>query len=99
MTNLLQIYEPGETPLPHADTTAIGIDLGTTHSVVAIATEEKAEVICDEQGRALLASVVTYFEDGSVEVGEPSPVGGGLGWGRKEAESLPITAPLLTSPL
>ena len=35
--NLLQIHEPGQTPLPHSDTLAVGIDLGTTHSVVAVA--------------------------------------------------------------
>ncbi len=35
--NLLQIHEPGQTPLPHSDVAAVGIDLGTTHSVVAIA--------------------------------------------------------------
>ena len=36
--NLLQIYEPNETPLPHSDVVAVGIDLGTTHSVVAVAS-------------------------------------------------------------
>ena len=43
--NLLQIYEPGQTPLPHANATAVGIDLGTTHSVAAIASEEGVEVV------------------------------------------------------
>lgn len=60
MANLLQIYEPGETPLPHADTVAIGIDLGTTHSVVAIASSGKAEPILDAHGRAIIPSVVHY---------------------------------------
>lgn len=36
--NLLQIYEPGQTPVPHSDVVAVGIDLGTTHSVVAVAS-------------------------------------------------------------
>lgn len=60
MTQLLQIYEPGQTPLPHEDTAAIGIDLGTTHSIVAIASDGKAEAIHDAHGRAIIPSVVDY---------------------------------------
>ena len=60
MGNLIQIYEPGQTPLPHADTAAIGIDLGTTHSVVAIASNGEAEAIHDAHGRALIPSMVQY---------------------------------------
>lgn len=60
MANLIQIYEPGQTPLPHADTAAIGIDLGTTHSVVAIASDGKAEAIHDAHGRAIIPSMVQY---------------------------------------
>jgi molecular chaperone HscA len=60
MANLIQIYEPGQTPLPHADTAAIGIDLGTTHSVVAIASNAEAEAIHDAHGRALIPSIVQY---------------------------------------
>ena len=60
MANLIQIYEPGETPLPHADTAAIGIDLGTTHSVVAIASDGGAEAIHDAHGRAIIPSMVQY---------------------------------------
>lgn len=67
--NLLQIYEPGQTPLPHDDTAAIGIDLGTTHSVVAIATRDNAEVVHNIHGHALVPSVVYYAPDGHVEVG------------------------------
>lgn len=63
MGKLIQICEPGETPLPHADTMAVGIDLGTTHSVVAIATEAKASAICDAHGRAIIPSVVHYGEE------------------------------------
>jgi len=69
---LLQIHEPGQTPTPH-DTergVAIGIDLGTTNSVVAIAAGETPEVLRDENGKALVPSVVAYGTDGSVEVGE-----------------------------
>jgi molecular chaperone HscA len=60
--NLLQIHEPGETPLPHEDERglAVGIDLGTTNSVVAIARDGKAEVLRDIAGRSLLPSVVHY---------------------------------------
>ena len=70
---LLQIHEPGETPLPHEDERglAVGIDLGTTNTVVAIATNQKAEVIRDATGRALLPSIVAYRDDG-VLVGEPA---------------------------
>ncbi len=68
MVNLLQIYEPGETPLPHADSVAIGIDLGTTHSVVAIASNGEAEPIHDAFGRAIVPSIVQYA-NGAVTVG------------------------------
>ena len=68
MANLIQIYEPGQTPLPHADTVAIGIDLGTTHSVVAIASDGTAEPIHDAHGRAIIPSIVQYT-DGEVIVG------------------------------
>ncbi len=68
---LLQIHEPGETPLPHADDAlAIGIDLGTTNSVVAVSKEEKPEVLRDENGKALVPSVVAYAPDGSAIVGD-----------------------------
>ncbi len=60
MVNLLQIHEPGQTPMPHADTAAIGIDLGTTHSVVAIASDGKPEAIHDAHGRAIIPSMVQY---------------------------------------
>jgi molecular chaperone HscA len=68
MVNLLQICEPGETPLPHADSVAIGIDLGTTHSVVAIASNGEAEPIHDAFGRAIQPSIVQYAH-GAVVVG------------------------------
>ncbi len=70
-TPLLQIYEPGETPLPHEQERglAVGIDLGTTNSVVAIAHDRKTEVVRDAAGHALVPSVVAYTEDG-VLVGE-----------------------------
>ena len=62
MTGLIQIYEPGETPLPHADAQAVGIDLGTTHSVIAIAANGRAEAILDTEGEAIIPSVVHYGE-------------------------------------
>ncbi len=70
--SLLQIHEPGQTPLPHQDTAAVGIDLGTTHSVVAVASDDNAEVIHNIHGHALVPSVVYYAPDGSVEVGYPA---------------------------
>ncbi|GAB6054070.1 Fe-S protein assembly chaperone HscA [Magnetospira thiophila] len=68
---LLQIHEPGETPMPHADDRklAVGIDLGTTNSVVAISEEGKPEVLRDEQGEGLVPSVVAYAADGTTIVG------------------------------
>ena len=67
---LLQIHEPGETPLPHEDERgmAVGIDLGTTNTVVAIATDQNVAVIRDAEGQALLPSVVAFGDQ--VEVGE-----------------------------
>ncbi|HYX02684.1 MAG TPA: Fe-S protein assembly chaperone HscA [Reyranella sp.] len=69
---LLEIHEPGETPLPHAGegSLAVGIDLGTTNSVVAIAREGKPAALHDETGRALVPSVVAYPEGGGVLVGD-----------------------------
>ncbi|HEX3066902.1 MAG TPA: Fe-S protein assembly chaperone HscA, partial [Dongiaceae bacterium] len=69
--NLLQIHEPGSTPDPHAQETelAIGIDLGTTNTVAAFATENGPEVLRASDGSALLPSVVHYRADGRVEVG------------------------------
>jgi len=60
--SLLEIHEPGETPLPHAGegSLAVGIDLGTTNSVVAIAREGKPAALHDETGKALVPSVVAY---------------------------------------
>jgi molecular chaperone HscA len=73
---LLEIHEPGETPLPHAGegTLAVGIDLGTTNSVVAIAREGKPAALHDETGKALVPSVVAYPSAGSVIVGDEARV-------------------------
>jgi molecular chaperone HscA len=70
--SLLEIHEPGETPLPHAGegTLAVGIDLGTTNSVVAIAREGTPAALHDEKGKALVPSVVAYPAAGGVLVGE-----------------------------
>lgn len=57
---LLQISEPGESPAPHQHKLAVGIDLGTTNSLVATVRSGQACVISDEQGRPLLPSVVRY---------------------------------------
>jgi molecular chaperone HscA len=70
--SLLEIHEPGETPLPHAGeaSLAVGIDLGTTNSVVAIAREGIPAALHDETGKALVPSVVAYPDAGGVLVGE-----------------------------
>ncbi len=67
---LLQIAEPGQSQAPHQHKLAIGIDLGTTHSLVATIQSGLPRVLADEQGRVLLPSVVHYADDGGVIVGE-----------------------------
>jgi len=57
---LFQISEPGQTPAPHQRRYAVGIDLGTTNSLVACVRSGMAETLPDEQGRHLLPSVVRY---------------------------------------
>ncbi|TCB68403.1 Fe-S protein assembly chaperone HscA [Acinetobacter sp. ANC 4178] len=57
---LLQIAEPGQSSAPHEHRIAIGIDLGTTHSLVATVLSGKAKVLNDAQGRVLLPSIVHY---------------------------------------
>lgn len=71
---LLQISEPGESPEPHQRKLAVGIDLGTTHSLVAAVRSSVPEVLLDEQGRALLPSVVHYASDASILVGDEARV-------------------------
>lgn len=61
---LLQISEPGMSPAPHQRKLAVGIDLGTTNSLVASVRHGNADVLPDAQGRALLPSVVHYGVDG-----------------------------------
>src|SRR5258708_32546212 len=69
---LLEIHEPGETPLPHAGegSLAVGIDLGTTNSVVAVARDGNPAALHDETGRAMVPSVVAYPASGGVLVGD-----------------------------
>jgi len=67
---LLQISEPGLSTLPHQHRLAVGIDLGTTNSLVATVRNGISVVLNDENGRAMLPSVVRYLADGSVAVGE-----------------------------
>ncbi|MFW1733874.1 Fe-S protein assembly chaperone HscA [Acinetobacter sp. ULE_I001] len=66
---LLQIAEPGQSSAPHEHRIAIGIDLGTTHSLVATVLSGKAKVLNDEQGRVLLPSIVHYSKN-STEYGD-----------------------------
>ena len=61
---LLQISEPGMAPAPHQRRVAVGIDLGTTNSLVAAVRNSVAEVLPDEDGHYLLPSVVRYLEKG-----------------------------------
>jgi molecular chaperone HscA len=66
---LLQIAEPGQSSAPHEHRIAIGIDLGTTHSLVATVLSGKAKVLQDQQGRVLLPSIVHYSAQ-STEYGD-----------------------------
>ncbi len=66
---LFQIAEPGESAAPHEHKLAIGIDLGTTNSLVATVRSGLAVVLNDDQGRPLVPSVVRYLGDGATEVG------------------------------
>ncbi len=66
---LLQISEPGQAPDPHARRIAIGIDLGTTHSLVASVRNGVAECLPDETGQVILPSVVRYLPGGKRYIG------------------------------
>ena len=66
---LLQISEPGMSTVPHQHRLAVGIDLGTTNSLVATVRNSTAEVINDEEGRSLLPSVVRYLANGHANIG------------------------------
>ncbi len=66
---LLQIAEPGQTPAPHTRRTAIGIDLGTTNSLVASVINGVPECLPDEAGEVILPSAVHVGEDGRITVG------------------------------
>ena len=65
----LQISEPGQSVNPHERRVAIGIDLGTTHSLVASVRHGVAECLPDGQGRVILPSVVNYQADGGRKIG------------------------------
>src|SRR3954469_25081567 len=69
---LLQISEPGQSSAPHEHRLAVGIDLGTTNSLVATVRSGAATVLPDAFGRPLLPSIVRYLADGKVEVGYPA---------------------------
>jgi molecular chaperone HscA len=66
---LLQISEPGQSPDPHKRRVAVGIDLGTTHSLVAAVRNGVAECLPDAQGRVILPSVVRYLAGGGRQIG------------------------------
>ncbi len=67
---LLQISEPGASPDPHQRRHVVGIDLGTTHSLVAAVRNGVAECLPDADGRVILPSAVRYREDGRTDIGQ-----------------------------
>ncbi|MEG1834320.1 MAG: Fe-S protein assembly chaperone HscA [Burkholderiaceae bacterium] len=66
---LLQIAEPGMSAAPHQHRLAVGIDLGTTNSLVASVRSGSPSVLADEHGHGLLPSIVRFCADGTVQVG------------------------------
>ncbi|MFZ6814509.1 Fe-S protein assembly chaperone HscA [Undibacterium sp. Rencai35W] len=66
---LLQISEPGMSTAPHQHRLAVGIDLGTTNSLVATVRNSIPEVLNDEEGRPLLPSIVRYLPNGHAHIG------------------------------
>jgi len=66
---LLQISEPGGAPDPHQRRIAVGIDLGTTHSLVAAVRNGVAECLPDNAGRVILPSAVRYLPEGKRQIG------------------------------
>ena len=66
---LLQIAEPGQSATPHQQKLAVGIDLGTTNSLIATVRNGHSDVLLDEQNRPLLPSVVHFGKDDNVIVG------------------------------
>lgn len=68
---LLQIYEAGQTPNPHEEDEdiAVGIDLGTTNSLVAVSNGQKPEIICDDKENYIHPSIVQYLQNGEVVTG------------------------------
>ena len=66
---LLQISEPGQSPDPHTRRIAVGIDLGTTHSLVAAVRHGVADCLVDGTGQAILPSAVRYLDGGQRQIG------------------------------
>ncbi len=65
---LLQISEPGQSSAPHQHRFAVGIDLGTTNSLVATVRSGEAVCLANEQGRKLLPSVVHFGESDTAKL-------------------------------
>ena len=66
---LLQIAEPGQTAAPHQHRLAVGIDLGTTNSLMATVRNGSSEILADVDGKELIPSVVNYSADSTPLVG------------------------------
>ena len=71
---LLQIAEPGMSTAPHQHRLAVGIDLGTTNSLVATVRSGSPEVLSDEEGRSLLPSIVRYLPNGHANIGHKARI-------------------------
>jgi molecular chaperone HscA len=84
---LLQIAEPGLSAEPHKHRLAVGIDLGTTNSLVATVRNGVPVVLNDEQGRALLPSIVHYRRGGAADVGYAA-----YAWQARDARNTVVSA-------
>ena len=67
---LLKIYEPGQTPQPpHPEEIAVGIDLGTTNSLIAISVNQKPQILLDDNGHFMQPSIVAVIGDNEFKAG------------------------------
>jgi molecular chaperone HscA len=101
---LLQIYEPGQTPSPHEldEDIAVGIDLGTTNSLVAVSNKQIPQIINDDKGNSIHPSIVQYLQNGEIVTGHFDESKGGhivssikrlMGRGAKDLKKTSNTLP------
>lgn len=85
---LLQIAEPGQSQAPHQRKLAVGIDLGTTNSLVAAVRSGSADVLSDAQGRRSIPSAVQFRSGGEALVGQDEQTASSQGTTIRSAKRL-----------